>query len=366
MSGMISAGTIIALVVGAGMLGLPFVISQAGFWNGVFQIVFLGLMITVLNLFVGEVVLRTKGNHQLVVLAKRYLGVNAKRLMFWAFILSQYGALTAYLVGINSVLVNVFGFYGHLISYLVIGAMFILLLFRLHVIARAESFLSLLLVGVILLLCMFIVPNSRFENFSIISSTPFVGYGVILFGFMGFTIIPEVAREMNDDKKNLAKIIMFSYGVIIFLYVLFSYSFVGVFGSSVDSVATQSLTGGLLFIGAFMTLLLFVTSFLAIGVVMKDMFMLDMKFKKRVPWFLTLAVPLFAWLVLQPGFIGILSVIGSFSGGVIGCMICLMVIKSREKSNRKPEFVVGGSDFLPYLMMIILIAGMAWQISVLI
>ena len=33
-------GTIIALVVGAGMLGLPFVSVQAGFWNSVFQLVF--------------------------------------------------------------------------------------------------------------------------------------------------------------------------------------------------------------------------------------------------------------------------------------------------------------------------------------
>ena len=183
---------------------------------------------------------------------------------------------------------------------------------------------------------------------------------------MGFTIIPEIASEMKDDKKNLAKTIMLSYGIIIFLYLLFSYSFVGVFGLSVENVATQSLTDGLLFIGAFMTLLLFVTSFLAVGVVMKDMFTLDMKFKKRVPWLLTISVPLLAWFVLHPDFISILSIIGSFAGGIIGCMICLMVIRSREKSNRKPEYVVWGSDYLPYLIMLILIAGMAWQVSVLI
>jgi amino acid permease len=360
-----STGTIIALVVGAGMLALPSVLSQAGFWNGILQIVLLGLLMMILNLFVGEVVLRTKGKHQLVKLAERYLGLNAKRLMFWGFVIGQYGALIAYLIGINSVLTSFLGPNGQVLSWLLIAGMMFLLLFRLHVVAKVESFLSILMVGIILLLCVFIAPQVRFDNLTIITGAPLVSYGVILFAFMGFTVIPEIAQELGKDKKELYKTVMTAFGIIILLYALFSYSFVGVYGSGVAEVATESLTGFLLPAGAFMTILLFVTSYLAIGVVMKDMFLLDMKFKKRVPWLLTVIVPLAAWVILHPGFITVLSVIGSFTGGITGSLICLMVIKSREKGNRKPEYVVWGSEFLPYFIILVLLGGMAWQLSAL-
>jgi amino acid permease len=365
MRGITPVSTIIALVVGAGLLGLPYVLHQSGFWNGVLQIVILGIMITVLNLFVGEIVLRTKGKHQLVKLAERYLGWNAKRVMFWSFVLGQYGALIAYLIGINSVLTVVLGVDGQVVAWLVIAAMMVLLFFRLRVVVQIEGFLSLLMVAVIISLCVFIAPQVSFDNFTMITSTPLAAYGVILFAFMGFTVIPEVAHVLGRDKKLLYRVVLTAYSVIIVLYVLFSYSFVGVYGAGVADVATDSLSGALLLVGAFMTLLLFVTSYLAVGVVMKDMFLLDMKFKKRVPWLLTVFVPLAAWLVLHPGFIEVISVIGSFTGGVTGILICLMLVESRKKGNRKPEYVVWGAEFLPYIIILVLLGGMAWQVSAL-
>ena len=188
-----------------------------------------------------------------------------------------------------------------------------------------------------------------------ISNSPLISYGVILFAFMGFTVIPEVAQELGSDKKELFRVIMIAYGVIILLYILFSYAFVGVYGSEIAEVATESLSGSLLWIASFLTILLFVTSFLAVGLVMKDMFSLDLKFKKRVPWFLTISVPIIAWVLLNPDFIGVISFIGSFTGGVSGILICLMVLKAREKGNRKPEYVVWGAEFLPYLIIFVLV-----------
>jgi len=90
-----AVGTIIALVVGAGVLGIPYVVVRAGFWNGFVQIFLIGSLMIVLNLFVGEIVLRTKGKHQLVELAKHYLGARFEKLMFITFMLGQYGALVA-------------------------------------------------------------------------------------------------------------------------------------------------------------------------------------------------------------------------------------------------------------------------------
>src|SRR3989338_10591845 len=52
----------------------------------------------ILYLYLGEVVLRTKGNHQIPGLAERYLGAGGKWVMYLAMILGGYGSLTAYMI----------------------------------------------------------------------------------------------------------------------------------------------------------------------------------------------------------------------------------------------------------------------------
>ncbi len=66
--------TLIGTIIGAGVLGLPYVISQAGFNLGLILILIIGLAVLYMNLFYGEVVLRTKTAHQLAGYAEKYLG----------------------------------------------------------------------------------------------------------------------------------------------------------------------------------------------------------------------------------------------------------------------------------------------------
>ena len=65
--------TLVGTIIGAGVLGIPYVISQAGFITGLVNLVILGVAVLLLYLFVGEVVLRTRGNHQLTGYAEIYL-----------------------------------------------------------------------------------------------------------------------------------------------------------------------------------------------------------------------------------------------------------------------------------------------------
>ena len=78
-------------VIGAGVLGIPYVIAQTGFFVGLLTILFLGLAILMLNLFVGEIVLRTPGNHQLPGYAEKYLGKWGKRLVVFSMLFGIYG-----------------------------------------------------------------------------------------------------------------------------------------------------------------------------------------------------------------------------------------------------------------------------------
>ena len=71
-------------IIGAGVLGIPYVISKVGFIPGFFIILLIGLAMLMLNLLLGEVILRTPGNHQLPGYAERYLGKTGKKLMMFS------------------------------------------------------------------------------------------------------------------------------------------------------------------------------------------------------------------------------------------------------------------------------------------
>ena len=105
--------TLIGITIGAGILGIPFVVAKAGFLTGILNIFVIGMLILVLNLYLGEITLRTKGIHQLTGYAKIYLGKAGYYLMMVAFIIFSYGALVAYIIKtgelLNALLSPIFG-----------------------------------------------------------------------------------------------------------------------------------------------------------------------------------------------------------------------------------------------------------------
>jgi len=95
----IATTTLIGTVVGAGILGIPYVIAQAGFLYGLILMLVLGGAYIFINLFVGEIILRTRKQHQLPGYVGKYLGPWGKKLMAFSVLVGSYGALTAYLIG---------------------------------------------------------------------------------------------------------------------------------------------------------------------------------------------------------------------------------------------------------------------------
>ena len=94
--------------IGAGVLGIPYIASQSGFLVAFAYILFLGLIMLVVNLYLGEVILRTKGDHQLIGYAEKYLGKRWKHVMEFAVVFGIYAALLAYMFGIGDSLSYLF------------------------------------------------------------------------------------------------------------------------------------------------------------------------------------------------------------------------------------------------------------------
>src|SRR3989338_8875922 len=96
---LLASATLVGTIVGAGILAIPYVVAQSGFLVGFIITIVLGLSFLLLNLMTGEIILRTKKQHQLTGYAEKYLGSWGKRLMMFSMVFGTYGALTAYLIG---------------------------------------------------------------------------------------------------------------------------------------------------------------------------------------------------------------------------------------------------------------------------
>ena len=60
--------------IGAGFLAIPYVTAKAGFLTTLIYIIMFSIILLFVNLYLGEIILRTKKNHQLTGYAGKYLG----------------------------------------------------------------------------------------------------------------------------------------------------------------------------------------------------------------------------------------------------------------------------------------------------
>jgi len=74
----VATSILVGMCIGAGVLGIPYVAAQAGFLVALVYILLIGAIILAVNLYMGEISLRTKGEHQLIGYTKKYLGEKGK------------------------------------------------------------------------------------------------------------------------------------------------------------------------------------------------------------------------------------------------------------------------------------------------
>ena len=94
-----ATATLIGATIGAGILGIPFVVAKTGVLIGITNVIMIGIAIAAVNLCMGEIILRTKKSHQMTGYAEIYLGKTAKFIMSMAMMFLVYGAMIAYTIG---------------------------------------------------------------------------------------------------------------------------------------------------------------------------------------------------------------------------------------------------------------------------
>ncbi len=362
-----AVATLTGTAIGAGILSIPYVISKSGLLIGLLNILIFGAIILFLHLYLGEVILRTKGKHQLPGYAEKYLGKKGKILMLLSSLIFLYGALVAYVLGEGKVLSFVlFGTlnYSLLFSLIFFIIMSALIFLGLKTLEEGEKYNLFIILAIILAIFLFFISKVNLSNFVLVEKNPamwFMPYGVILFAFLALSALPEMREEMVREEKKFKKAIIIGSIIPVVAYILFTIAVYGFTGQNTPEIATMAL-------GKLPSLLAIFTMFgacFALGIALKELFMYDFKIKHSVSFALAMVPVLVIFLIITIfnlfDFAKWLSIVGSIAGGIAGILIMIMVKKAKEKGQRKPEYSVPLNWPIIIILSLIFIAGIVYQ-----
>ncbi|MGK0208930.1 MAG: tyrosine-specific transport protein [Patescibacteria group bacterium] len=353
--------TLVGSIIGAGILGLPYVFGQAGFLVGTFWLVFLGTVVLVTMLYLGEVILRTKGDHQLPGLAEKYLGRSGKYAMLFAMFFGIYAALLAYLIGEGESLSMLF--LGHTGYGLLFGIGFWLILtfFLMGGISHLRRVETIGVAGIILIvIVLFFVflGDIQVENLQVVNMEYFfLPIAVTLFALLGFTVLPEIQRELKGSEKYFFWVIILGLSLSAFLYFIFTLTFVGMLGNSVGEIATLSFGPMLILLGVFTMF----TSYFAFSYALRSICVYDFGMNERNTFLCVSIFPLFLYVLVSlfniASFITVIGLSGVIAGGTFGVLSVLMNYKSKRMKGRKPEYSIPIHWSIVVLLCVIYVAG---------
>ena len=277
--------------------------------------------------------------------------------------------MIAYLIGEGEALSAIFGFTPIVFSIIFFIISAALVYVGLKTITKWETVFSSLILLLVLAISIFSIFSGRFDisnlaHFNI--TNIMLPFGVILFAFVGAAAIPEMGELLSRDRKMLKKAIIVGSLIPIIFYTIFAFASIGVTGLNTTEVATIGL-GELLgetavIFGNLFAIFAMFTSFLTLGLAMKQIYMYDYNIKPLSAWALTVFVPLIFFLIGAKSFIGVIGITGAFAGGIDGILIVLMFWKARKKGTRQPEYKLGKKHLTGMLLILIFIMGIINQI----
>lgn len=330
------------ITIGAGVLTLPYVFSRVGVKIGILELIVVGIIVLLITLYLAEIVLRTKGDHEVTGLAEKYLGQKGKCVLVAVSILYIYGALLAYSVGLGEAVHGILGTEQTISSIIVFFILAAVVFFGLKVITKAESLLTPFIFFIIVLLFFYAFNKINPANYT--TSYPqhlLVPLGPLFFALLGFWCVPDMKRIIKDNKK-LKSTIIIGVSIIAISYLLLILVVVGVSGADTTPLFSIGIAkyvnhgiGKLIHLFTIFTL---TTSFVGLGFTLKEIYQLDYKWKNTAAWLATFAVPFGLLFLIEGDFLQIISITGALASVFVLIILVLMFHKAKKKGTRKPEF----------------------------
>lgn len=329
---------ITGMTIGAGILGLPYVIARSGLALGLILIALWGLVVLLLNLMLGDIAVRTRQNFQLPGFAGKYLGKWAKHLLSVIIIFSGFGTLLAYIIGEGQALSEIFGGtpFWWSVFFWSLGSFFIWQ--GLQTVKTIDRVLSLTVIVLIVALSTFLLPkiNIEYVHYSNLANF-FLPFGVILFAMHATPAIAEAHALLPGSEKRFKKAIIIGTLIPIAVYLLFALAVVGYFGLSVTEVATigfgRAFGPGFIIMANAFAVLAMGTCFMGMGLALKQTFVWDHKLNPYLAEFAVVVVPLLLFLFGFRSFVEVLDVVGGLFIGLESLLIVLICYVARKKGD---------------------------------
>jgi len=361
--------TLVGTIIGAGILGIPYVFARSGFLTGVLMLIVVGLAMCLMNLLFGEVALRTNGQHQLSGYAEIYLGKFFKHIMSLLLVFSIYGALLAYFIGEGQTLAAIFGGSPLLYSLIFYAVFAILIYYGLNIIKKSELIFSALLLLIIFGIALLAWDKINLANLSGFKiENLFYPYGVLLFACSGIVAVPQIRQILSKKERLIRKAIWWGCIIPPVIYFIFTFLAIGVMGQGITEVATVGLGKILgvrmLCLGNFFAFFAMATSFLTMGLALKDVYKLDYKLPNFWSWLLTMALPLIIFFLGARDFVKVINIVGAVGIGLNGVLHVLIYWAARKKGTRKPEYYIpaGLGNLIGIILIAIFIGGLIYAL----
>ena len=233
---------ITGLTIGAGILGLPYVIAQVGIIPGVIFLLLLGGVMLLLNLLITEIALVVGSDCQLGGLAARYLSRPVAQFFNVTIVVRDCGVLLAYLVGEGVALHALFGGHADLWTILFWLVMSFFVAAGLERLKTVEKIISIAVISLLVGISLVVFGRFQLANVAVVNLHNWLlPYGVILFALHASPAILEAHALIPNNPKRLRKAVILGTLIPMLVYIVFSVAVVGALGTNTTELASVGL-----------------------------------------------------------------------------------------------------------------------------
>lgn len=360
--------------IGAGMLALPVLTAEAGFFPSSLLFIAIWAFTLFTALLIVEVNLSFEGEVNLISMTKTILGKRAATLCWIFFLLLLYSLTSAYLSGSGSIIsefvrVN-FGFtipapFEPIIPLTLFG---LFVMAGTHAVDQANRLFAAGLIITYIGLVAAALPevmSSRFtiQNYGLLFAA--VPVAVTSFGF--HIVIPTVVSYLEHNVKLIKKAVIMGSVIPLFVYLLWQFVILGVIplekarGALAEGApitkALSDVVGAPWIVGFGVAFSFFaiVTSFLGVSLALFSFLKDGFQRKSKSIIFLTFLPPLVFVELFPHGFIKALQYAGVIVALISGILPAAMAYQARRVGRATPYRVAGGNGSLLFAILLSLL-----------
>ncbi len=367
-------GIISGMIIGSGMFALPYAVRVSGFWWGIASACLAYGAILSIHLAYGEVVANNPGHHRLPGYVRIYLGAWWGGIEAIAQIISFNAILLVYGI-LGGKFLSVFFQSGSMemwtVLFFIVSAG-ILLIGSIETISVFNTLLVIPLIGAALWLSVLAFGHGNLSRLSELSAStdPLFAFGVFMFSLAGMSVIADAKSIFEKENsqtaaRGLRNSIVVGTTVPFLLYIIFTLGMISVSGVLVTEDALSGLQGILgswvVQLGALVGFLAVITSYLALGYDLREIYELDRGIVSIGAWALAAGAPLVLFLVGATDFLRLMSLVGGFFVALDGLFIILLLRTMRKRGEIKKQFLPLSGSVL-WFLIILLVASACYEV----